>query len=567
MMIPLDMITENGHNVRRTPATAEENEALRQSMSAGGLLQAIIVRPRTDGVEGFWLVAGHRRLEQARALGWPDINTEVKEMTDGQAVAAQMAENMVRAAMPPIDQWRAMKRLTDEGFSLAAAAQSLGMSDRRAAQLEKLGSMHQAVLDAVEKTGTAPNLNDAITIASAPQDVQRAAVKKKDNWIGKAEISWFAVARSCTSIRIPRTRAKFDIEGARAISGLAFEEDLFAEPGSDSQFTTTDVEKFVLCQRDWARKDVEARQAKGERVEFVECANVGYSGHAPVTPEGWTRVYAQPKGKLKDPNGPCRFIAVVPDGYDVGAVLEIIAEPPASRAARVKDAIPSLGAVDDDDAWETPEPKAESGITTRGLELIAKAKTDALRLCLRDETPQPDHALAALILAFCADNVVVRGFDNGGHLDRLRNKDMARRLIDPAGNLIADAPLYAIAAEMLARVLDVRTPNNQGYGSGPAAEWIGNMLGADAFLPRFDTEEFLAQVKGATLRQVAEQLGFKPTGKISDLRATLTGNAETYRPTTFGAPGLPPLSEDEREYLEDDPETQEEAAETETEEA
>lgn len=92
--------------------------------------------------------------------------------------------------------------------------------------------------------------------------------------------------------------------------------------------------------------------------------------------------------------------------------------------------------------------------------------------------------------------------------------------------------------------------------TGNAAEWIGNMLGADAFLPRFDTEEFLAQVKGATLRQVAEQQGMKATGKISDLRATIAGAAENYRPTTFGAPGLRPLSAEDLEDLREEQEEQ-----------
>lgn len=552
MMIPLDMIAENGHNVRRTPATAEENAALRSSMQAGGLLQPVTVRPRTDGVEGFWLVFGHRRLDQARALGWPEIRAEVKEMTDAEAMAAQIAENMVRAAMPPIDCWRAMKGLTDEGYSLDAAAQALGLSDREAARLHKLGSMHKDVLAAVEKTGTAPRISEAAIIANAKPDVQRQAVKKKDNWIGKAEISWNAVARSCTSTRIPRSRARFDPETVRATVGLVFEEDLFAEPGSDEQFTTTDVEKFLECQRAAVRDDVEARKAQKERVELVEAVSDGYHGIQVAFPKGWSRVYADPKKKLKDPNGPCLFLAILPSGRDVGAVLGVIAEPPASRTQRTKAAQADGGADAGEVEDDAPPPKAENGITTKGMELIAKAKTDALRATLRDETPHPDYVLAALILAFCADNVVVRGGEMDGRWARHRNQDLARQIIDPAGNLIVDAPLYAIAAELLARVLEVRTTNNQGYGSGNAAEWIGNLIGADAFLPRFDTEEFLAQVKGTALKEVAEKHGFKATGKISDLRDTIAGSAENYRPTTFGAPGPQPLSAEEQADLEEE---------------
>jgi len=548
MNIAIADIAENGHNVRRTPATAEENEALLASIQAQGILEPVLVRPRTDGAEGFWLVFGHRRLEMARKAGLAEIPAEVREMTDAEALAAQMAENMVRAAMPPIDQWRAMKRLREEGYGLPAAAAALGIAERRAAQLEKLGSMHPDVLAAVEKTGTAPALREAIAIATAPMDMQKRAVKASRHWTGKKEISWYSVAQDCTPKRIPLSRARFDADTVRATIGLVFEEDLFAEPGSEEQFTTTQVDKFLQAQRAAVADDVEKRKAAGERVELVECETSSYSVGL-KTPKGWNRTWPEPKKKLTGKKGPCRFIGIVPDGRTVGEVLEIVCDPPVSRTERAKKAAAPNGAAqgtEEAEDTDTPEPQPEdNGITKAGMEMIAKAKTAALRARLRDKALHYDQTLAALILAFCADNVVVRGeegSETGWRDDRYRHRDLARRIIDAAGNYIFDAPLQDIAAELLARVLDIRSANHQGFGSGAAAEWIGRMIDAEAQLPRFDTAEFLAQVKGAALREVAVANVIKPTGKMSDLRATITGAAEAWRPTAaqFGAPGPKP---------------------------
>ena len=51
--------------------------ALAESMKAQGVLQPIILRP--SGATGFFLVAGHHRLEAARGLGWHSIPARVIE--------------------------------------------------------------------------------------------------------------------------------------------------------------------------------------------------------------------------------------------------------------------------------------------------------------------------------------------------------------------------------------------------------------------------------------------------------------------------------------------------------
>ena len=75
--------------------------------------------------------------------------------------------------------------------------------------------------------------------------------------------------------------------------------------------------------------------------------------------------------------------------------------------------------------------------------------------------------------------------------------------------------------------------------SGDAAEWIGATIDAGAQLPRFDTEEFLKQVRGSVLVDLAEQAGIKSSGTVTALRARLVGQLPNWRPAAsqFGAPG------------------------------
>ena len=71
--LPVDTIRLSGRNPRvNLPALDELAESLREH----GLLQPIVVRRVADG--GYELIAGHRRLEAARTLGWAEIPAVVR---------------------------------------------------------------------------------------------------------------------------------------------------------------------------------------------------------------------------------------------------------------------------------------------------------------------------------------------------------------------------------------------------------------------------------------------------------------------------------------------------------
>ena len=238
MMIAIDDIHENG-NMRQVPPTAEAMDALTGSIRALGVLQPVVVQPDPDG--GYILIAGYRRLSAARRAGLTDIPAIVHLLSEVEAKAAQAAENIQRVPVDPVDQWRHIERMVQDGYTVRKAGMALGMTDRQVGQICKLGRLAPEVLDAL--TGRSlPTWRTLGEIAQAPHEVQIAALKRHV-YHGDA-VQWNSVAAECITRRIPRERALFDVEA----SGIVFDEDLFAEPGSPDQFTTTDVVNFMAAQ-------------------------------------------------------------------------------------------------------------------------------------------------------------------------------------------------------------------------------------------------------------------------------------------------------------------------------
>ena len=63
-----------------------ENEELTNSISRQGLLQPIIVRTAAgEGNENYTIVAGNRRFNACKALGWMEIPSRIVEADDKEA--------------------------------------------------------------------------------------------------------------------------------------------------------------------------------------------------------------------------------------------------------------------------------------------------------------------------------------------------------------------------------------------------------------------------------------------------------------------------------------------------
>jgi ParB family chromosome partitioning protein len=109
----------------REESLAELAESIREQ----GVLQPLIVRATGSDAAGYEIVAGERRWRAARIAGLATVPVIVRELTDQEALAVALIENLQREDLNPIDQAQSMSRLVAEfGMTHEQIAKALGRS-------------------------------------------------------------------------------------------------------------------------------------------------------------------------------------------------------------------------------------------------------------------------------------------------------------------------------------------------------------------------------------------------------------------------------------------------------
>src|SRR5271166_4555006 len=112
---------DRGQNSRELDA--DHVDALAASIALRGLIVPLLVS--TDR-ERFKLIAGHHRYAACQSLGLQEVEITIREQAGTSADSA--AENVVRKALTPLEEARAVKNMLDEGYTLDGAATVLGWS-------------------------------------------------------------------------------------------------------------------------------------------------------------------------------------------------------------------------------------------------------------------------------------------------------------------------------------------------------------------------------------------------------------------------------------------------------
>jgi ParB family chromosome partitioning protein len=132
----------------------EPLEELAASIKANGVIQPIVVRPIPAGVAGaakYEIIAGERRWQAAKIAGLQDIPAIVRELTDQQAMAVGLIENIQREELTAAEEARALKGLSVE-FSLThqQLADSVGRSRAAVTNLIRLLDLPGSVVDLID---------------------------------------------------------------------------------------------------------------------------------------------------------------------------------------------------------------------------------------------------------------------------------------------------------------------------------------------------------------------------------------------------------------------------------
>jgi len=153
--------------------------SLASSISRSGLLEPIIVRPLDTKFE---IVAGHRRFEACRKNRFHEIPAIVKELTDKEAYAVSLEENLQRQTLDPLEEAASFKFYTEKyGYgSVSELAQRVGKSEEFVSHRIMLLSLPADVREQVRRRLLGP---------SDAWEISRVKVPELQKEIAKTAIS------------------------------------------------------------------------------------------------------------------------------------------------------------------------------------------------------------------------------------------------------------------------------------------------------------------------------------------------------------------------------------------
>jgi ParB family chromosome partitioning protein len=124
--IPLDSLDANPYQTR-TSLDEKSLDELASSIAMMGLLEPIVVRANGGG--RYQVIAGERRVKACYMAGVYKVPAVVRQVTNEQAAAMTVIENLLREDVNPMDQAQAFQRLTEEfGLTQQQIADRTGKS-------------------------------------------------------------------------------------------------------------------------------------------------------------------------------------------------------------------------------------------------------------------------------------------------------------------------------------------------------------------------------------------------------------------------------------------------------
>ena len=145
---PLDLL-QPGKYQPRVDMSQDSLDELADSIRAQGLVQPIVVRPVNDG--HYEIIAGERRWRASKIAGLDTVPALVRDVSDRNAIAMALIENIQRENLNPMEEANALHRLREE-FSMThqEAAEAVGRSRAAVSNLLRLRNLNDEVKRLVE---------------------------------------------------------------------------------------------------------------------------------------------------------------------------------------------------------------------------------------------------------------------------------------------------------------------------------------------------------------------------------------------------------------------------------
>jgi len=172
--LPLSQLNESKTNPRRVFEESALKE-LAASIRSQGVLSPLLVRPLTEN--GFEIVAGARRYRAAQMAESATVPVRIVHLSDAEALAAQLVENLIRAEIHPMEEAEGFARLLaleEPKYSIEQIAARVGKQPSFVAARMKLIDLVPAAVDAFYANEI--GVGHALLLAKLPADQQEQAL-------------------------------------------------------------------------------------------------------------------------------------------------------------------------------------------------------------------------------------------------------------------------------------------------------------------------------------------------------------------------------------------------------
>ena len=131
-----------------------------QSIRQKGILQPLVVRPKTDG-GGYEIICGERRWRAAQMASVHHVPVVVRDLSDQEALEIALIENLQRENLSALEEAEAYKCLiTELNHTQDAMAQSIGKTRSHVANMLRLLNLPDGVKAMLRMAGCLPAMGE-----------------------------------------------------------------------------------------------------------------------------------------------------------------------------------------------------------------------------------------------------------------------------------------------------------------------------------------------------------------------------------------------------------------------
>lgn len=220
VMLPISDI-EPDRGQPRTKFSEEALAELEASIREFGILQPLLVRPMSDG--SYKIVAGERRYRAARRAELKEVPVIIKSLTDAEAAAIALIENLQREDLNPIEEAAGIRKLIEEyGLTQEETAERLSKSRPAIANALRLLSLPKDVAKMVEDGLLSAGHARALLGLENEEEISDIAkeIVEKQLSVRQTEQLVKALKKPKKAEKVKKSRDKFYDEVELALAGV-----------------------------------------------------------------------------------------------------------------------------------------------------------------------------------------------------------------------------------------------------------------------------------------------------------------------------------------------------------